>query len=104
MSIEELLQREETAWAQLADAVAGVPPERREIEGVVPGWSVHDVAWHCVYWAGDAGEVLERILGGDPDPPGSDVPDEEILGAGSTMAWDEMLRQAEQGRERVRVA
>jgi uncharacterized damage-inducible protein DinB len=104
MGIEELLQREETAWARLADALAAVPPERREVEGVVPGWSVHDVAWHCVYWAGDAGELLERILGGDADPPDSDVPDEEVLATGRAMAWDEILRRAEQGRERVREA
>jgi uncharacterized protein (TIGR03083 family) len=104
MSVEELLQREETAWARLADALAAVPPERREVEGVVPGWSVHDVAWHCVYWAGDAGEVLERILGGDPDPPDTDVPDEEILATGRAMTWDEMLHRAEAGRERVRAA
>jgi uncharacterized protein (TIGR03083 family) len=104
MSIEELLQREEMAWARLADALAAVPPERRQVEGVVPGWSVHDVAWHCVYWAGDAGEVLERIHGGEPDPPDSDVPDEEVLATGRAMAWDEMLRRAEQGRERVRAA
>jgi uncharacterized protein (TIGR03083 family) len=104
MGIEELLQREETAWSRLADALAAVPPERREVEGVVPGWSVHDVAWHCVYWAGDAGKVLERILGGDPDPPDSDVPDEEVLATGRSMAWDEILRRAEQGRERVREA
>ena len=104
MSIEELLQREETAWARLADTLASVRPERREVEGVVPGWSVHDVAWHCVYWAGDAGEALERILGGEPDPPDSDVPDEEILSAGRAMAWDDMLRHAELSRERVRAA
>ena len=104
MTTEELLKREETAWARLADALAAVPPERREVEGVVPGWSVHDVAWHCVYWAGDAGEVLERILGGDPDPPESDVPDEEILARGRATAWDEMLRHADQSRERVRAA
>jgi uncharacterized protein (TIGR03083 family) len=104
MTIEELLQREETAWSGLADALAAVPPERREVEGVVPGWSVHDVAWHCVYWVGDAGEVLERIRGGVPDPPGSDVPDEEILATGRAMTWDDMLRRAEAGRERVRAA
>ena len=104
MSTEELLQREETAWARLADALDAVPAERREVEGVVPGWSVHDVAWHCVYWAGDAGEVLERILGGDPDPSDSDVPDEEVLARGRAMAWDEMLRHADQSRERVRAA
>jgi hypothetical protein len=104
MVIEELLQREETAWARLADALAAVAPERREVEGVVPGWSVHDVAWHCVFWAGDAGEVLERILGGDPDPPDTDVPDEEVLATGRAMAWDEILRHADQGRERLRAA
>jgi hypothetical protein len=104
MSTEELLRREETAWARLADALAAVPAERREVEGVVPGWSAHDVAWHCVYWAGDAGEVLERILVGEPDPPDPDVPDEEILATGRAMAWDEVLRRADQGRERVRAA
>ncbi len=104
MSVEELLQREETAWAGLADALAAVPPERREVEGVVPGWSVHDLAWHCVYWAGEAGELLERILGGDPDPTESDVPDEEVLAAGRAKTWDEILRDAEQGRERARTA
>ena len=70
MSIEELLQREETAWARLADTLAAVRPERREVEGVVPGWSAHDVAWHCVYWAGDAGEVLERVTRWRAGPPG----------------------------------
>ena len=104
MGVDELLQREETAWAHLADALAAVPPDRREVEGVVPGWSVHDLAWHCVYWAGDAGGVLERILGGDPDPPDSDVPDEEILATGRAMAWDEILRHAERSRQRVRTA
>jgi uncharacterized protein (TIGR03083 family) len=104
MGIEELLQREEASWARLADALAAIAPERRDVEGVVPGWSVHDVAWHCVYWAGDAGEVLERILGGDADPPDSDVPDEEILATGRAMDWDEILRRAQTGRERVRAA
>ena len=104
MGIEELLQREETSWARLADALAAVPPERREAEGVVPGWSVHDVAWHCAYWAADAGEALERILRGEADPLDSDVPDEEVLATGRAMAWDEILRRAEQGRERVRTA
>ena len=104
MSVEELLRHEETAWAGLADALAAVPPESREVEGVVPGWSVHDVAWHCVYWAGDAGEMLEQMLGGDPDPAESDAPDEEVLATGRATSWDEILRHAEQGRERVRAA
>jgi uncharacterized damage-inducible protein DinB len=104
MTVEELLQREETAWARLADALAAIPAERREVEGVVPGWSVHDVAWHCAYWAGDAGEGLERILGGDPKPPDSDVTDEEILATGRALTWDELLRRAEQGRAQARAA
>ena len=104
MNTEELLQREETAWARFADALGGVPPERREVEGVVPGWSVHDVTWHCVYWAGDAGVILERILAGEADPPESDAPDEEILATGRGMAWDDVLRKADRSRQRVRAA
>ena len=104
MGTEELLRREETAWARLADALASVPPERREVEGVVPGWSAHDMAWHCVYWAGDAGEVLERILAGDADAEGADVPEAEVLATGRAMAWDEILTRADQDRERVRAA
>jgi hypothetical protein len=104
MDREALLDRENAAWLKLADTFAAVPPDRREAEGVVPGWSAHDLAWHCAYWAEYAGEMLERIRGGELDPDDSDLPEDEILAAGRGMSWDEVILRARQSRERVRTA
>jgi DinB family protein len=71
---------------------------------VVPGWSTHDLVWHCAYWVDYAGDMLERIRGGDPDPDDSDDPEAQILAAGRRMTWDEVVQRAEQSRERVRAA
>jgi len=61
MNTEELLQREDQAWTAFVDAFAAVPDDRRDDEGVVPGWSTKDLVWHCGYWAGYVGEALEAI-------------------------------------------
>lgn len=61
MDREALLERENEAWLKFADTFAAVPSDRREAQGVVPGWSTHDLVWHCVYWADYAGDMLERI-------------------------------------------
>ena len=103
MDREELLKRENEAWLQLVDVFAAVPPDRREVEGVVPGWSTHDLAWHCVYWAGYAGEAIERIRRGEPAEL-EDVPEAEILTTGRGMGWDEIIMQAAKNREQARAA
>jgi hypothetical protein len=104
MDREGSLTREEEAWLEFANALAAVPPQRRDVEGVVPGWSTHDLVWHCAYWADHAADVLERIHGGDPDPEDTDLPEAEILARGRSMSWDEVIRKAEESRERVRAA
>ena len=104
MNREALLERENEAWLKFANTFAAVPPDRREAQGVVPGWSIHDLVWHCVYWADYAGDMLERIRGGDPDPDYLDDPEAEILAAGRGMSWDEIVQRAEQSRERARTA
>ena len=101
---EALLKREDDAWLTFADIVGAMPPDRREAQGVVPGWSTHDLVWHCAYWAGYAGEMLERIRAGEQDPDDSDLPEDEILAAGRGMKWEEVILRAQQGRERVRTA
>ena len=68
MNREALLEREANAWLDLQAAFGAVPPDRREVEGVVPGWSTHDLLWHCAYWAADAGDSLDRLRRGDPSP------------------------------------
>lgn len=107
MDREGMLGREEGSWGGFLRAVDATPSERRTVEGVVPGWSTHDVAWHCAYWVGWAGEVLERLLRGEPEPeePEDDEAREaEILAEGRTIGWDELIRRAEGNRARVRAA
>ncbi|MDH4111714.1 MAG: hypothetical protein OEV60_03410 [Actinomycetota bacterium] len=104
MNRDELLKREERAWLTFVDAITAVPPERREIEGVVPGWSTHDVAWHCAYWAGYTADVLDRIRSGEPNPSDTAAPDDEVLATGRAMSWDDIVVQAEQNHERSRIA
>jgi hypothetical protein len=104
MNSELLLKCEDDMWRAFAGAFETVSPDRRQLEGVVPGWSTHDVVWHCVFWADYAGEMLDRIRAGDPDPDDFEGPEDEILAAGRALSWDEVLRRAEQARSKVRAA
>lgn len=107
MDREGLLKRENEARHELVDAIAAVPFDRRDIEGVVPGWSIHDLVWHCAYWAAYASDVLERLQRGEPEPEepeDENAWDAEILAAGRGMSWDEAILQLEQNRERARRA
>jgi Mycothiol maleylpyruvate isomerase N-terminal domain len=104
MDRDALLQREDEAWRVLAEAFDALPAERRSTEGVVPGWSTHDLVFHCVFWVNDAAEVLERMRDGDEDANGFDGPESEILQAGRALTWDEIVQRAADARSRVRTA
>ena len=107
MDRQELLERENEARLDLVDAFTAVAPGEREKVGVVPGWSVHDLVWHCAYWAGYASDVLERIKRGEPepgDPESWDVHDAGVLAAGRGMGWDEIVLRLEQNGARARRA
>jgi hypothetical protein len=107
MTLEELLLREDEAWATLANTFNAVPADRREIEGVVPGWSAHDLVWHCAYWVAWASDVLERLHRGEPEPKqpeDEDAWDAEVLGEGRSMSWDAAFGRLEENRARVREA
>lgn len=107
MSRDELLEREGGAWSELAAAIAVVPPDRLEVEGVVPGWSVHDLVWHCAYWADYAGDRLERLAGAEPGAAGREVEDAQeaqVLATGRSMEWNDVIPALEQNRERARAA
>ena len=101
---DALLQREDDAWRAFAGACESVPAERRSTEGVVPGWSTHDMVFHCVFWADDAGDVLERMRDGEAEPKGFDGPESEILEAGRALTWDQVVQRAADARSRVRAA
>ena len=69
---EELLQKEDAAWTTFVDAFSKVPEDRRSDEGVVPGWSTHDLVWHCGFWAGYVADVLRKIARGEPTEDSQD--------------------------------
>jgi DinB family protein len=106
MDRDELLEREDKAWAGFEDAFAAVSEDRRDTPGVVPGWSVKDLVWHCAYWAGYVGDVLDRIARGEPEPPDQDW---EALNVavnedGHALSWDQIIVEAAKRRERARTA
>ncbi len=104
-----ILTREQEAWSALSREVARLTPERRRIEGVVPGWSVDDLVWHCAKWAEFAAERLAALDGGPfVDPFGSE-PDEywdaenaRLAEQSKSMATDEIEAAAASIREHVR--
>jgi hypothetical protein len=106
MDAQDLLKREDEGWLEFRDAFAAVPSDQREVEGVVPGWSTHDLVWHVGYWAGYAADVIDRIRAGESElePEESDLEEAVILAMGRRMGWDEIILRAEQGRERARAA
>jgi hypothetical protein len=107
--VQELLKREEAAWAEFVAEVGRVPEGRRADQGVVPGWSVIDLVFHNGKWAGVAAEKLEII--GRGSPPGEDDPDEvwqgknEMWAAESkSMTYQEAMAKALADRKAARAA
>jgi len=106
MDRETLLGREDEAWSAFVKSFEGVPEDRREVDGVVPGWSVKDLVWHCGYWADYVGDVLERMSAGQPEPPDQDwdALNRMVADDGKAKSWDEVVVAAELGRDRARQA
>jgi hypothetical protein len=106
---EDLLKREEAAWAEFVAEVRRVPEHRRGDDGVVPGWSVNDLVFHNGKWAGVAAEKLAIIR--DGSSPGEGDPDEVWQGKNQlwaaeskSMRYEEAMARALADRERARAA
>ena len=108
MERQELLDREASSWAAFLAAVALVPEDRRTEPGVVPGWSVADLVWHCGYWVDDAARRIESIAAGSPelDEPEAvwQKTNDEIAQQSKAMAWHEIVSRSEAARERIQRA
>ena len=108
-SAEELLQAEETAWADFVREVGRVPEHLRGNEGVVPGWSVNDLVFHNGKWAGVAAEKLGAI--GAAGSAGEEDPDEVWQGKNAlwaaeskSMLYQEAMARALADRDAAREA
>jgi hypothetical protein len=107
MERQQLLDREASSWEALMGAVARVPEVRRTELGVVPGWSVVDLVWHCGYWVDDAARRIELIAAGRPEPEEPEAvwqkTNDEVAEQSKAMSWDEVVTRSEAARERIRM-
>jgi mycothiol maleylpyruvate isomerase-like protein len=106
---DELLKREEAAWAEFVAEVGRVPEQRRSDDGVVPGWSVNDLVFHNGKWAGVAADKLKAI--GASGSAGEEDADEVWRGKNDlwaaeskSMLYQEAMARALEDRERAREA
>ena len=106
MERQQLLDREALSWEALMGAVARVPEPRRTELGVVPGWSVADLVWHCGYWVDDAARRIELIAAGRPEPEEPEAvwqkTNDEVAEQSKAMSWGEVVERSEAARERIR--
>ena len=106
MERQQLLDREASSWDALMGAVARAPEARRTELGVVPGWSVADLVWHCGYWVDDAARRIELIAAGSPEPEEPEAvwqkTNDEVAEQSKAMSWDEVVERSEAARERIR--
>ena len=106
MEQQQLLDREASSWEALMGAVARVPEARRTELGVVPGWSVADLVWHCGYWVDDAARRIELMAAGRPEPEEPEAvwqkTNDEVAEQSKAMSWDEVVTRSEAARERIR--
>ena len=102
-----MLRQEEQGWAAFMAAVDRVPAERRDEPGVVPGWSVKDLVWHCGKWADWVREPLKRIEAGTYDPD-EDYPTERLNDQwaedSKSLSWDDVERGVADQRRDARAA
>jgi DinB superfamily len=106
MERQQLLDREASSWEAFMGAVARVPEARRTELGVVSGWSVADLVWHCGYWVDDAARRIELIAAGRPEPEEPETvwqkTNDEVAEQSKAMSWDEVVARSEAARERIR--
>ena len=68
MKRERLIERLETRWRELHDAIQGLPRHSLMEPGVVGRWSIRDVLAHISTWEEEAMKALLVILEGGPLP------------------------------------
>ncbi|HKN81313.1 MAG TPA: DinB family protein [Actinomycetota bacterium] len=106
MERQQLLDREASSWDAFMSAVARVPEARRTDLGVVPGWSVADLVWHCGYWVDDAARRIELIAAGTPEPDDPEAvwqkTNDEVAEQSKAMSWEEVITRSEAARQRIR--
>ena len=108
-SAQEFLEREAASWDAFEAQVDRVAADQREVAGVVEGWSLKDVVWHCAYWARFSADHLVMEGDGSHTDPFATLTDEEadrenaeVAEASSAMSWEDVWEGAADARASVR--
>lgn len=110
--IDELLDRNAQARAELMEAVDALTAEQRRLEWYGDArWSVHDVVAHIVRWQDGFAHALEAMARGErpqiPEFEGGDDFDAfnaESARRGRDRSWEQLMADARAARERHEAA
>jgi hypothetical protein len=86
----ELSGREAGVWTEFLAALEGIPADRWETEGVLPGWSVKALARHVAGWLEECAGLLEQMREGTFSSPDDSPPVVDSKNAGFARQADEM--------------
>ncbi|MDA0365291.1 MAG: ClbS/DfsB family four-helix bundle protein [Chloroflexi bacterium] len=108
--IDELIEGNAQARAELIDVIDALPAERRSEGWFGPEqWSVHDIIGHLGGWQAGWSHALELMASGErPAVPGYEG-DDDAYNAGSVAAarersWEQLMVDFRQNRERHEAA
>ncbi len=103
---DELLPREEAAWAGFSALAVAIPVEKRDLPELRDGWSPTGVLWHVGAWMERAAGKLEEMVAGTwvPEPIDLDERNAQLLEESRAVAWDEAWSRLAAARGRIRPA
>jgi uncharacterized protein (TIGR03083 family) len=65
MTKDDILTQLDTSWANLTQAIAGIPTDRFAEPGVCGDWSLNDVLGHVAFWDRQGAEMRTREAAGE---------------------------------------
>lgn len=108
--IDELVEGNAQARAELIEAIDALPPERRTDGWYGPEqWSVHDIVAHLHGWQIGWSHALELMAKGErPNVPGYEGDDDaynaKSVEAGRQRSWERLMGDFRESRERHEAA
>ncbi|HET8522724.1 MAG TPA: maleylpyruvate isomerase N-terminal domain-containing protein [Thermomicrobiales bacterium] len=108
----ETLQQIDRSWANLLDALDGVPAESGAEPGACGEWSVKDLAGHIAFWASQAGPIATRQASAAPKPEGDNdggsdggtdfqAINEEVAAKNSARSYDDLTRELHETHQQM---
>jgi hypothetical protein len=105
----EHADREAHIWDGFEQALATIPRDRWDEQGVIPEWSVKEMLWHVAGWLDDCSMHLEQMIAGtfeDVDEGEDDTDDRNAAFAAAARGmdvdsvWAGVLAARERARQR----